>query len=94
MEPIERFFLAAPLTEDSYASHTACAAPTAIHKTTAPPPQNGHAALGSRQQHRSNIKDRAAPPLFLRREPSGKLLYVLVKTLPWSARRSRPGHFS
>jgi hypothetical protein len=36
----------------------------AIHKTTTPPAWNGHAALGGRQQHRSNIRDRAAPPLF------------------------------
>jgi hypothetical protein len=43
-----------------------------IHKTTTGLPQNGHAALGGRQQPRSNIKGRAAPPLFLRREPSGK----------------------
>jgi hypothetical protein len=42
------------------------------HKTTAPPPWNGHTALGGRQQNRSNIKGRAAPPLFLRREPNGK----------------------
>jgi hypothetical protein len=33
-----------------------------------------HAALGGHQQHRSNIVGRAAPPLFLRREPSGKVL--------------------
>jgi hypothetical protein len=53
MEPIERFFLAAPLTEAPDA-HTACAAPTAIRKTTAPPPQNGDAALGGRQRHRKH----------------------------------------
>jgi hypothetical protein len=35
-----------------------------IHKTTTVPSWNGHAVLAGHQQYRSNIKDRAAPPLF------------------------------
>src|ERR1700722_2088228 len=59
----------------------------------APPSWNGHAALASHQQHRSNIEDRAAPPLFRVGSRVAKCVYVLVKTLPWSARRSWPEHF-
>jgi hypothetical protein len=65
-----------------------------IHKRTAPSPHNGHAALGSRQQYRSNIEGRAAPPLFLRREPNGKLLYVVGQNLALVRRQNWPGHFS
>ena len=53
------------------------------------------AALTAHQQYRSTITGRAAPPLYLRREPNGKsALRWLVKTLPWSACPSWPGHFS
>jgi hypothetical protein len=45
---------------------------TLIHKTTTPPTQKGHPALAGHQQLQSNIEGRAAPPLFLRREPNGK----------------------
>jgi hypothetical protein len=60
---------------------------------TAPPSWSGHAALAGHQQSQSNIKGRAAPPLFRVGSRTAKRLRV-GQNLPWSARRSWPGHFA
>jgi hypothetical protein len=68
-------------------------APGPLHKTTSPPPRNGHAALAGHQQYRSTIKDRPAPPLFRVGSRVAKRLRV-GQNLALVGPQSRPGHFS
>jgi hypothetical protein len=50
-------------------------------------PRRRNGSLSGHQRYRRSIISRAAPPLFLRREPSGKVLYLLVKPCPgWLAK--------